>query len=66
MMLLNTKFKKSTIKLILASVASALIFSSCNNKSTEENVTADNETLIVATHGKVMNIKLEQHKIQWQ
>jgi len=65
-MLLNSKLKKSTAKFILASATSALMFLSCNNKTTEENVTADNETLIVATHGKVMNINLEQNKIQWQ
>ena len=54
------------IKLMFSSALCVLGISSCTNKSTTENVTADNETLIVSTHGKVMNINLEQNKIQWQ
>lgn len=54
------------IKLMFSSALCVFGISSCTNKSTTENVTADNETLIVSTHGKVMNINLEQNKIQWQ
>ncbi|RZK47553.1 MAG: hypothetical protein EOO87_21810, partial [Pedobacter sp.] len=66
MMLLNTNLKKSATKFLFASVTSALIFSSCSTNPAEEKTIADHETLIVSTHGKVMNINLEQNKIQWQ
>lgn len=66
MKLLNIHLKKSKANLMLAVATSALILSSCSNKPTEENATTEHETLIVSTHGKVMNINLEQNKIQWQ
>ncbi|WP_113654351.1 outer membrane protein assembly factor BamB family protein [Pedobacter namyangjuensis] len=65
-MILKTNLKKSIAKLMLAGVTSTLLFSSCSNQSAEEKTIADHETLIVSTHGKVMNINLEQNKIQWQ
>ena len=58
--------KKTNFNLVLSAVTSALIFSSCSQNPTEEKTIADHETLIVSTHGKVMNINLEQNKIQWQ
>lgn len=64
--MLKTNLKKSIAKLMLAGVTSTLLFSSCSNQSAEEKTIADHETLIVSTHGKVMNINLEQNKIQWQ
>ncbi|RZL29059.1 MAG: hypothetical protein EOO96_20205 [Pedobacter sp.] len=57
---------KTVFNLVLSAVTSALIFSSCSTNPAEEKTTADHETLIVSTHGKVMNINLEQNKIQWQ
>lgn len=57
--------KKNTLKLIFGLVSSFLLYSGCN-KNVEEKTLADNETLIVSTQGKVMNINLDQNKIQWQ
>ncbi|RZJ82288.1 MAG: hypothetical protein EOO47_01205, partial [Flavobacterium sp.] len=54
------------IKLIFASSLCALGIVSCGTKQAEENVNAEHETLIVSTFGKVMNINLEDNKIQWQ
>ena len=54
------------IKLMFASSLCALGIVSCGTKQAEENVNADHETLIVSTHGKVMNINLADNKIQWQ
>lgn len=61
----NSKF--ITLKSIISSMISVLMLSNCSNNNTiEEKITADNETLLVSTHGNVMNINLEQNKIQWQ
>lgn len=57
---------KTCSNLILSAVLSILLFSGCSNKPAEEGIIADHETLIVSTHGKVMNINLEHNKIQWQ
>ncbi|RZK13946.1 MAG: hypothetical protein EOO86_19450, partial [Pedobacter sp.] len=57
---------KTYSNLMLFAITGVLIFSSCGTKSNEEKTIADHETLIVSTHGKVMNINLEQNKIQWQ
>jgi len=61
---LNSFFTK--IKLMFAASICSLSIVSCSNKQVEENVNADNETLIVSTYGKVMNVNLEQKKVQWQ
>lgn len=53
------------IKLIFAWILCVLGITSCTRQS-DESASADQETLIIATSGKVINLNLEQKKIQWQ
>ncbi|RYG15006.1 MAG: hypothetical protein EOO07_16340 [Chitinophagaceae bacterium] len=54
------------INLILAVFTGVLLLCGCSAKPAEDNASVSHETLIVSTHGKVMNVNLEQRKIQWQ
>ncbi|WP_316807916.1 PQQ-binding-like beta-propeller repeat protein [Pedobacter agri] len=65
-MLSNPNLRQSTAKFVMAGLTSAFLFVSCGNQPAEDKTIADHETLIVSTHGKVMNINLEQNKVQWQ
>ncbi|MCZ4243254.1 PQQ-binding-like beta-propeller repeat protein [Pedobacter punctiformis] len=57
--------KSLNLKLALVILVSILLLTNCSNNSSEK-IAADHETLIVSTYGRVMNINLEQNKIQWQ